>query len=56
MLVALRPMMPPNFQVLNPILLRILEKWIMEGVNIANCKNFFQVFYRTVSGVLCCIH
>jgi len=30
--VALRPMMPPNFQVLNPILLRILETWIMEGV------------------------
>lgn len=30
--VALRPSMPPNFQVLNPILLRILEKWIMEGV------------------------
>eukprot|EP00435_Cladocopium_sp_Y103_P057265 s1592_g19.t1 len=30
--VALRPIMPPNFQVLNPILLRILEKWIMEGV------------------------
>jgi hypothetical protein len=29
--VALRPSMPPNFQVLNPILLRILEKWIMEG-------------------------
>lgn len=30
---ALRPQMPPNFQVLNPILLRVLEKWIAEGAN-----------------------
>ena len=28
---GIAPSMPPNFQVLNPILLRILEKWIMEG-------------------------
>ncbi|CAK9089087.1 unnamed protein product [Durusdinium trenchii] len=29
---ALRPTMPPNFQVVNSILLRVVEKWMMEGI------------------------
>ena len=29
---ALRPIMPPGFQVPNPILLRVVEKWMMEGI------------------------
>ncbi|CAJ1351000.1 unnamed protein product [Effrenium voratum] len=31
---ALRPTAPPNFQVGNPVLLRVLEKWMMEGIQL----------------------
>lgn len=44
--VALRPMMPPNFQVLNPILLRILETWIMEGMGRKNLTKKKGIRYN----------